>query len=98
MAARAWFRRAKDWTIGHPWLTMFAWAATLTVIFWLLPPRTSLSETALRVGIAMIGVLGLNVLLYRSFFPTKQRIREEEAKADEIAASVRRWREHDSRL
>jgi hypothetical protein len=98
MAIQAWFRRANDWTVRHPWLTTLIWSAVLILVFWLLPPRNSFGSVALKVVITMAAVLSINFLRYRSFFPMKQRIREDEAKAAKIAESVRSLRERDSMM
>jgi hypothetical protein len=60
---------------------------------WLLPFRDSLGEVALRCGISYAAFLAITFLRYRSFFPTRERVREEDMKAKQIERTVRRGRD-----
>jgi hypothetical protein len=98
MAPRMLLRRLHRWTVRHRWLTTLAFAVAGIVAIWLLPPRPDLEETILRVAFTLGMGLGLNFLIYRSFFPSPRQVDDDRRRADEIEAAVRRQRELDSRL
>ena len=98
MTDRSALQRINRWTEDHPWLTLGLVALFGLVLVLLIPPRDSLPFAALKVAVWLALYLGFNLLRYRSPFPTRDRIEAEEAKADEIDASVRRARDRDAGL
>lgn len=98
MGPRILLQRFHRWTLRHPWLTTLAIAFAGIAAIWLLPPRPDLEETILRVAFMLGMGLGLNFLIYRSFFPSPQQVSDDRRRADEIEAAVRRQRELDGRL
>jgi hypothetical protein len=98
MAERSPFRRFQHWGEQHPWLNFGLVLLFGVALVLLVPPRDSLNIAVLKVISWCLLYLGLNWLLYRSFLPSRARYKTEEAKADQIAAAVRRAREQDSTL
>ncbi len=100
MAPRSWLRRVRNWVDRHPWLTTFSIAAIALLADWMRSPRRDLG-TLLGRGTFMLAIFAivlvlpvvLNLLLYRSTSPTRRQLNAERRRADEIAASVRDWRE-----
>jgi hypothetical protein len=87
-------QRCQDWVARHPWIALLVSYAIVVFVLWLLPFRDSLGEVALRCGISYVAFLAITFLRYRSFFPTRERVREEAMKATQIERTVRRGRDH----
>lgn len=90
------FRRYSDWSTAHPWRNLGLVVLIGVAIVYFVPPRASLAEAAIRIGLWFALYLALNLLVYRRPFPTRDHARAERAKADAIAASVRRARDEDA--
>jgi hypothetical protein len=98
MAARALLDRINTWSSQHPWKTILILAALGIPSISLIPPRENPIVAAAKIGLYLAIMIGINLLRYRTAVPSQQQIDEDERRADEIAAAVRRRREQDSLL
>jgi hypothetical protein len=98
MGARTLLGRLNDWSRLHPWKTILMLAALGIPSVWLIPPRENPIVAVAKIGFYLAIMIGINLLRYRTAFPSQQQIDADESRAAEIAAAVRQRREQDSLL
>ena len=86
------FARYRTWGSRHPWQQLALSFVVLTILAVLIPPRDSLVVAVVKVAAIFALVYAMNLALYRSLLPTRERIQQENDRYASIDRAIREGR------